>query len=136
MAFGNKQTAGQISADRLAAVAGGGGAIASTYSEPSAAASSNATPRRRVSLEPDLSRIRKSSIDETPEARKKRLAAKTMNFGATILARLILMGAAGYYLWDVYQFSGQVPRGVALGLFAMVGDFGRVLIKAMEPGTK
>lgn len=87
-------------------------------------------------LEPDLSRIKPRGVDETPEERKKRLAAKTINFTATFLARLVLMAAVAKYGYDAFQMTGVVHRGVAVGMFAMVADFGRVAIKAMEPGTK
>lgn len=129
MGFGKQEAVARISNDRLAAVTGA--AIASSsVGEPSSA------PMRRVSVEPDLSKMRKNRIEETPEQRKKRLAAKTVNFGATFLARLIIIGAAGYYGYEQFQQTGIVPRGVAMGVFVMLGDFGRVILKAMEPGSK
>lgn len=132
MAFGNKQPVVQVSTDRLAALAGGG-AAAAAYAGSGAGV---AAGRPRVSLEPDVSRIRKQTFDETPEARQKRLAAKTVNFGATILARLIILAAAGFYAWNTFQFSGEIHRGLAVGIFAMMADLGRVCLKAMEPGSK
>ncbi len=133
MAFGAKQQpAFQVSAARLAAVSGGG---AATAAMPSASVS-EATPQRRVSVEPDVSRIRKNMIDETPQQRKKRLAAKTVNFGATMIARIVILAGVGLYAWKTYQFSGEIHRGVALGLFVIAADFGRVCLKAMTPGSK
>ena len=73
---------------------------------------------------------------ESPEARKKRLAAKTINFTATFFARIMIIGVVGYLMYDIYQGSGTIHRGYAMGMFAMIADFGRVLLKAMEPGTK
>lgn len=133
MAFGGKknEAALRISADRLASVAGGGGSAAAVEDGPAFSG-----PSRRVSLEPDLSRIKPRGVDETPEERQRRLAAKTVNFTATFLARLILMAALAKYGYDAYQMTGVVHRGVAVGMFAMVADFGRVALKAMEPGTK
>ena len=131
MAFGAKQPAFQVSAARLAAVSGGGAAVM-----PAGASVSEATPQRRVSVEPDVSRIRKNMIDETPQQRKKRLAAKTVNFGATMIARIVILAGVGLYAWNTYQFSGEIHRGVALGLFVIAADFGRVCLKAMTPGSK
>lgn len=121
----------RVSADRLAAVTGGSAnRMAAAVAAPSGAA------MRRAAVEPDLSRIRKSRIEETPEERKKRLAAKSVNFGASFIARIVILAAAGYYAYDLYSFSGDIHRGLAFGMFAMVADFGRVMMKAMEPGTK
>jgi len=128
MGFGGKKPAMAMNADRLAAVAGASAAPALSAGE--------AAPQRRVSVEPDLSRIRKCSIDETPEERKKRLAAKTVNFSATIIARLFIIGAAGLFAWNEFQNTGQLHRGVAVGVFAMTADLGRVILKALEPGSK
>jgi hypothetical protein len=130
MGFGGKKPMMEINIDRVAAVAG---VSAPLSSKADAHASTQA---RRVSVEPDMSRIRKSSIDETPEERKKRLAAKTVNFGATIIARLIILGAAGFYTWMEFQSTGKIHRGFAIGIFVMLADFGRVVLKAMEPGSK
>lgn len=127
---GKQQAALRVSADRLASVASG-----ASYGSALAAADA-AAPKPRVSHEPDLSRIRPCAIEETPEQRKKRLAAKTVNFTATILARLLIMGGLGVFAYDIYEGSGAIHRGAAAGLFAMTLDFGRVLMKAMQPGTK
>lgn len=127
MGFGGKKQPIGMNADRLAAVAG----VGATQADADMSA-----PRRRVSLEPDMSRIRKSSIEETPAQRKKRLAAKTVNFSATFIARIIIIGAAGFYAWTEFQSTGKVHRGVAIGIFAMFADFGRVMLKALEPGSK
>lgn len=131
MAFGEKQNqaALQISANRLASLAGGVTAAAPAREAPSFAA-------RPVSVEPDISRIRPRGIDETPEQQQRRLAAKTVNFTATILARLVIMGALATFAYDVYEATGTIHRGVAMGLFLMTADLGRVILKAMEPGTK
>ena len=126
MGFGKQKAPARASAARLNALAG-----ASPSMEVEAAG-----PRPRVSVEPDLSRINKNRIVETPEERKKRLAAKTVNFGATFTARIIIIAAACVYGYDLYQSTGEVHRGVAAGVLAMVVDFGRVLLKAMEPGSK
>ena len=130
MAFAKKQQAApQISAARLATIAGGGVAVAE---EPSAAQE----PLMRRELQPDLSRIRPRGTLETPEQRKKRMAAKTINFTMTFLARIIIMGAVGFLIHESWQGTGVIHRGYAMAMFAMVADFGRVTIKAMEPGTK
>ena len=130
MAFAKKQEAPRISADRLANIAGGGVAIAAPAAPESA-------PRMRVELQPDLSRMRPRGVAmETPEKRKKRLAAKTINFTATFFARIVIIGAVGYLMYEIYQGSGAIHRGYAMGMFVMIADFGRVLLKAMEPGTK
>jgi len=130
MGFGKQQAVARISGDRLAAVTGG----ASISAEPDMAASK--PMMRRESVEPDLSKMRKNRIEETPEQRKKRLAAKTVNFGATFLVRSIIIGAAVYFGYQTFESTGSFPRGVGIGIFVMVGDFGRVLLKAMEPGSK
>ena len=124
----------QVSSARLAALAGG--ALAVEAQAPAAAAPASAAPRRRGGVEPDLSRIRKSAIEETPEQRQRRLAAKTMNFSATILARLIIIAVVGFYIWKAYMFSGQYHRGLVAGAFVIVADLGRVAMKAMTPGSK
>ncbi|MBT8473197.1 MAG: hypothetical protein HKN14_09480 [Marinicaulis sp.] len=129
MGFGAKQAVARVSENRLSAVAGVGAA-------GSFPAGSSVGAARRVSIEPDLSKIRKCRIEETPEERKKRLAAKTVNFGATIIARLVIIAALGVYAWGEYQTSGRIHRGVLFGLVAMGGDLGRVLLKMMEPGSK
>lgn len=130
MASNKKTPAARASADRLAALAG----VSATSS--GAAAMAAPGPPRRVSVEPDVTRIRKCAIEETPEERKKRLAAKSVNFGASFFARILILGAAGYFLWIEFQSTGQIHRAVATGVFAMVADFGRVVMKAMTPGSK
>ncbi|PQA89644.1 hypothetical protein [Hyphococcus luteus] len=130
MAFARKKddAAPRVSAARLAAIAGGAPA-----EEPVA---QSAAPARPATLEPDLSRIRPRGVNETPEQRKKRLGAKTINFTATILARVIIMGALALFMWDGYEITGAIQRGPAIAMVAMVADLGRVILKAMEPGTK
>lgn len=123
-----KQPPPRASTDRLAAIAGGAAAI-----EP---APQSTGPAVRMVLEPDLSRIRPRGVDETPIQRKQRLAAKTINFTATILARLVIMAALGLFIWNGYEMTGAIQRGPAIGMFAMFADLGRVILKAMEPGTK
>lgn len=123
-----QQTAPRISADRLAAIAGG---VAGA--EP---AIETAAPAPRVLLEPDLSRIRPRGVDETPEQRRKRLAAKTVNFTFTIAARLVIMAALGLLIWNNYEMTGAFQRGPVIGVFLIFADLGRVIMKAMEPGTK
>ncbi|NOX94956.1 MAG: hypothetical protein GXP04_07635 [Alphaproteobacteria bacterium] len=118
----------QIGADRLAAVAGGAVAMQREVMAPE--------PARRVKRELDLSRIRKCSVDETPKQRKKRLAAKIVNFSASILVRLIILGVAGFFVWTEFQSTGTVHNGYAAGILLMVADFGRIVMKAMTPGTK
>ena len=135
MAFGEKNAqAAVIGADRLAAVAGAPPTTASVDAASPAAAP--APRRRRADLQPDPSRIRPRQLEETPETRKRRLAAKTVNFTATIIARLVIIAGAGLWGWKQYEYTGQIHRGVAIGVFVMFGDLGRVILKAMEPGTK
>lgn len=129
MAFGNQsKRAPQIGADRLASVAG--------LAPAAAAVDGTVAPAVRQVLEPDLSRIRPRGIEETPDERKRRLTAKTVNFTFTIIARLVIMGALGQFGYEAYQATGMVHRGVAAGLFAIAADLGRVILKAMTPGTK
>ncbi len=133
MGFGakNVQTAA-AGVDRLAAVAG-----SSSFAAPPAdAAASSSAPRRRDEVRPDPSRIRPRQLEESPDQRKRRLAAKTANFTATIIARIVIIVAAALWAWNQYQFTGQLHRGVAIGVFVMLGDFGRVILKATEAGTK
>jgi len=132
MGFGSKNAAApRMSADRLAGVSGRGGAAAAMTASPAMA-----MPRARVSLEPDLSRIRARSVDISEEARQRRVAAKTVNFTATIIARLIILLAIGKYGYDLWMMTGTFHRGVVMGGFAVLADLGRVALKAMEPGTK
>ncbi len=129
MGFGDKKPVAQISLDRLAAVAGGG--VVET-AEPVEVRSV-----KPVTLEPDVSRIRKTNmVDETPEAHKRRLAAKTVNYSMTFLVRIIIFAAVVYYAWGEHHLTGQIHRGVAIGLLVMAADFGRVALKAMTPGSK
>ncbi len=128
MAFGNKKPTLGMNLNRVSAIAGST-AVAS-------ADVGAVTSTRRVSVEPDMSRMRKCSIDETDEERKARLAAKTMNFGATIIIRLIILAAAGFYAWGEYQGTGKVDNGVGFGIFVVVADLGRVVMKALQPGSK
>ncbi len=130
MGFGKQQAAPRISVDRLAAVTGCSAAPAAAISAPVTAQA------RRESVEPDLSKMRKNRIEETPEERKKRLAAKTVNFGITFLARIIIIGAAGYIGYLAYESTGIFPRNIGVGITIVLADFGRVLLKAMEPGSK
>lgn len=129
MAFGNKKQAAGMDPARLASVAG-------LSAAPAQNAPADGAPRPRVSIEPDISRIRPRGISETPEERKRRLAAKTINFTATIIARLVILAAGGLYLWNEAQFSGGVHRGAVAGMIAMTIDLGRVAVKASTPGTK
>jgi hypothetical protein len=132
MGFGDKKPVAQISLDRLAAVAGRGDV---ETVEPVQRAEA---PRPKpVMLEPDISRIRKTNmVDETLEAHKRRLAAKTVNFSTTFLVRIIILAAVVYYAWNEHHLTGQIHRGVAIGLLVMAADFGRVALKAMTPGSK
>ena len=127
MGFGNKKPAMAVNSNRLASVAGA--PTAATFS-------SEQSSERYACPEPDLSRIRPRQIEETAAVRKRRLAAKTVNFTTTIIARLVILAGAGVFLWSEYQYGGQVHRGVVVGVFAMFGDLGRVILKAMTPGTK
>ncbi len=132
MAFGAKKTqAAIVGCDRLMAVAGAAPTASSSRSAVEASPS-----RRRHDLTPDPSRIRPRQIEETPEDRKRRLAAKTANFTATIIARLVIIAAAALWAWKQYEYSGQIHRGVAVGVFIMLGDLGRVFMKASVSGTK
>ncbi len=133
MAFGAKNAGvAAVGVDRLAAVAGSSSHTITTED----AASAPSTPRRYAEVQPDPSRIRPRQIDESPEERKRRLAAKTVNFTATIIARIVIIAGAGLWAWKQYEFTGQIHRGVAVGAFVMFGDLGRVILKATEPGTK
>jgi hypothetical protein len=134
MGFGNKKEPPvSASMDRLAAVAGGAPAAAPAVAGEG---QSGPKPQRRKELQIDVTRIRPRQIEETAEQRKRRLAAKTVNFTATIIARVVIIVGAGIYGWDIYESTGQVHRGVAIGIIVMIGDLGRVVMKASEPGTK
>lgn len=131
MAFGAKKPAlAGVGMDRLAAVAGA--PRQASMATADAAVSVRPPPPRQ----PDPSRIRPRQIEETAAQRKRRLAAKTVNFTATIIARIIIIAGAGWWVWQQYQFTGQVHRGIAIGVFVMLGDLGRVIMKATEPGAK
>lgn len=139
MGFKKQETAPRIDAGRLAALAGkrieGVGPSSATMASGEAP-TPDEPPRRRVSVEPDLSRINKNRLIETPEQRKKRLAAKSVNFSASFLARIAIIGAALWYGYGLYQSTGDIDRLVAIGVLVMALDFGRVLLKAMEPGSR
>ena len=131
MAFGAKKTAvAGVGMDRLTAVAGSPRQTRVTN------ASAVDSVRPAQPRQPDPARIRPRQIEETAEQRKRRLAAKTMNFTATIIARIVIITAAGLWAWQQFQFTGQIHRGIAIGVFVMFGDLGRVIMKATEPGTK
>lgn len=140
MGFGAKTETLAVDPSRLAALAGK--PLAPTVDDTPTQPASRQSPTtmtaaaRRASLEPDQSRIRKCSIDETPAQRKKRLAAKTMNFSATIIARITILVAVGYYAWAEFKGIGGVHRGIVIGIFVMLADLGRVIIKALDPGSK
>ena len=150
MAFRKQTPPPRVDAGRLAALAGK--AQAAPQGAPVAAASADsaendrgvsdrgsdnaAAPRARVSLEPDLSRINKNRSGESPAERKKRLAAKSVNFSASFLARAAILGAAIWYGYEGYRATGDIDRLVAVAILAMAADFGRVLIKSMQPGGR
>ncbi len=132
MGFGDKKPVAQISMDRLAAVVGHGAVETAAVVEMAPA-----LPVRPVTMEPDVSRIRKTNIvDETPEAHKRRIAAKAVNFSITFLIRTIIFAAVVYYAWNEQKLTGHIHRGMAIGLLVMAADFGRVALKAMTPGSK
>lgn len=121
----------RVDAGRLAALAG------KTVDKPEDAVEANgAQPRKRVSVEPDLSRINKNRIIETPEQRKKRLAAKSVNYSASFMARAAIIAAALWYGYESYQSTGDIDRIVAIAVLVMAADFMRVMVKAMEPGSR
>jgi hypothetical protein len=80
--------------------------------------------------------MRPRGLMETPEQHKKRMTAKTINFTMTFFARFVIMGAVAYLMYGIYEGTGSLHRGYAVAMFAMIADFGRVTLKAMEPGTK
>ena len=135
MGFGRKKAPARVGCARVAVIAGGGAKTAMSSDIASSGSGVQAAPRR-VSVEPDLSRIQKSPIIETPEVRKKRLAAKTINYSATILARIVIIAAACMWGYEQMKTTGVVHRGVAAGVFAMFLDLGRVTMKALTPGSK
>lgn len=129
-----KQEAPRVDAGRLAALAGQRKeAQATSEGSPEA---SGGQPQRRVSVEPDLSRINKTRIIETPEQRKKRLAAKSVNFSASFMARGAIIAAALWYGYEAYQSTGDIDSIVAGVVLVMTVDFARVMFKAMEPGSR
>lgn len=115
---------------RLASLAGGGDAMAAA-----AAPGPTARPARNL-LEPDLSRIRPRGVDETEEQRRRRLAAKTVNFSMSFLARTVILAALAMFAFSLYERTGSVHRGIGALMFVIFADFGRAILKAMEPGTK
>jgi hypothetical protein len=130
MAASKKQSVAlRVGADRLAAIAGGG-------AMEMAVAAESETPQVRMELQPDLSRMRPRGVMESPEQRKRRMTAKKINFTMSFLARLAIMGAVAYLMNETYEGTGAIHRGYATAMFIMVADFGRCILKAMEPGTK
>ena len=91
------------------------------------------TAQRR---EPDPRSVRKWRPTEDPVARRRRLRAKTVNFTCTLTARAVIMFGLGYFLLHEWEHYGVVDRRGAFILLAMVADYGRVIMKALEPGTK
>ncbi len=136
MGFGAKTETMGVDARRLAAIAGKPLPEEPVADTPTQPVKTVAAVVRPVSLEPDQSRIRKCSIDETPVQRKKRLAAKTVNFSTTIIARIIILAGVSYYAWSEANGIGGVHRGIVIGIFVMLADLGRVIVKALDPGTK
>ncbi|WP_411816314.1 hypothetical protein [Hyphococcus sp. DH-69] len=125
MAFGNQQQAtAQISSSRLANV------IGAPANE--ALDAEIAKPAPRVGVQPDLSRIKTRRREETPEQRKRRMASNRLNFGATIIARLVIIAALGNFGYEVYEMTGTVHRGVAAGVIAISLDLLRVTAKAAD----
>jgi len=129
--FGGKEVVARISEDRLAAVTGvaHAGAVG-------AAAKPRRTAEQRKLVEPDLSRIRRRGLEETPEEQKRRLAAKAVNFSTSFIVRLAIIAAAVMYAREVYESTGAIHRGIAICLFIMCADYGRLIMKAMTHGTK
>lgn len=112
---------------------------ASTQTSNQTGAQTGAKPKQqqRRSTEPDLSKMRKfTAVIETPEERKVRLIAKTINVTFGVIARLTILGVVGYFAWQSYLASGgfSIRQFILPGLIA--ADLGRVLIKASKPGTK
>lgn len=125
MAFGKKTDVAATRAARLAA-------------RPSVAGAA-AVAQPRVSYnDPEAlrDRIKPLGGDETPEQRRMRLRAKTVNFSATFMARVVIMAAAGYFMLQEYRKWGLIDRRIGFGMLAMGADFGRALAKCMTPGTK
>lgn len=132
----NKQEAApRVDAGRLAALAGKKNDASGEASGASSEAAGG-QPRRRATVEPDLSRINKNRIIETPEQRKKRLAAKSVNYSASFMVRSVILAAAMWYGYEAYQSTGDIDGIIAVAVLVMAADFGRVLFKAMEPGSR
>lgn len=123
MAFGKKNSAASARMERLTQNMGQANA-------DSDSASSCDVP------EPDLETIRRLRLNETSEERRVRLRVKTINFASTLTARAVIIFIALFYLVHRYSHSGILDRRIAIVIFAMVGDYGRVLMKAFTPGTK
>ncbi|MEX6632265.1 hypothetical protein [Hyphococcus lacteus] len=125
MAFGSQQRLEtQISSSRLASLAG---------RETNVAAVADVqTSARQVSVQPDLSRIRTRSRDETPEQHQKRLASNRLNFVANMIVRFAIIGALVHFGYGVYEMTGTIHRGVAAGVILIGLDFLRVAAKSMN----
>lgn len=125
MAFGKRHDAGAARAARLAA--------------KSSVATAGAPLRATISYDdPEAirNRMKPFGVEETPDERRMRLRAKTVNFSATFLARAVIMAAAGYFMLQEFRKWGYIDRRIGFGLVAMGADFTRVLGKCMTPGTK
>lgn len=122
MSFGKKSSLAATRVARIAATGAGGPAAAPKVSYA------------------DAEVLRKQTNpfgpDETPEARRMRLRAKTVNFGATFGARAVIMAAACFFLWQAFVKYGIIDHWLGFGVVAMGADFSRVLAKCMTPGTK
>ena len=126
MANNSNNFAFQASSTRLSAVTGSGGGGAGGLS---------ARPERDC-VEPDLSKIRKSSIDETPEEFKQRIAAKTVNYSVSITLRLMILATIGYFLWQGYDSSRELERNLLIAGGAVFLDLVRAGFKCITPGTR
>lgn len=65
-----------------------------------------------------------------------RRRAKFVNFGCSLLVRAFLMVCAGLFYWREMMTGGLLGEPVTYAMVAMMGDFTRVLAKALTPGTK
>ena len=128
MANNSNNFAFQASSSRLSAVTGGGGG-------DGGASAIGGRPMRDC-VEPDLSKIRKSSIDETPAEFKQRMAAKAVNYGVSITLRLIILGTIGYFLWQGYDSSRELEQNLLIAGGAVFLDLVRAGFKCITPGTK
>jgi len=125
MAFGSQQRLEtQISSSRLASLAG-------REAKAAAVADVQMSPRN-VSVEPDLSRIRARSREETPEQHQKRLASNRLNFFANMIVRFAIIGALVHFGYGVYEMTGTIHRGVTAGVIVVGLDFLRVAAKSMN----